>query len=149
METPRRHPHVLRHRAVQPVAKTEPRRAEVVPAGPALHALAANLRGGLADDAIAVAEAADAATRLRDGAAELVAEHHRHVDAPRVGVVRLVDVRTANRYGSDRQQHVVVADVGNGNFAELDRQRLERVVNEGGVGRHRRQAKNIIQAKNV
>ena len=74
--------------------------------------------------------------RLRDGAAELVAEDHRHVHRPRVRVARLVHVRAAHRYRADLEQHLVVGNRRNGNLTELHRERREGVVNHGGLCRH-------------
>ena len=57
MQAARRHAHVLRHRAVDAVAEALARRAQVVATGAAHQALAADVGGGLADDAIAFLEA--------------------------------------------------------------------------------------------
>ncbi len=81
------HPYPARHGAVEPVAETQASLTQVVRAGTAHHALAADLRGRLADDAVPLAEAADAGTGVRNRAAELVPEDHRHVHRPGVGVV--------------------------------------------------------------
>ena len=138
MQAARGDPDVLRHRAIQAVAEPEPGRTEVVPARAALHAFAADLRRGLADDAIAFTKPAHGPARLRDGSAELVAEHHRNVDAPGMRVVRLMHVGAAHRHRPDRQQHIVIANVRNRNLTKLDGERFEGIVNEGGVGRHGR-----------
>ena len=64
------------------------------------------------DDPVALADASHRAPEARHRAAELVAEHHRHLDRPGLGVARLVHVRAADRHRPDLEQHVVVADVG-------------------------------------
>ena len=46
-------------------------------------------------------------------------------------------IRAAHRHRPDFEQNLVITDLGNGDFAELDGVRLERVVNNGGVGRFR------------
>ena len=47
----------------------------------------------------------------------------------------LVHVRAADRDRADLQQHVGVADLGHGNLAQLDGQRLERVLHDGLLAR--------------
>jgi len=96
------------NRAVDPVAESFPVRTEVVAPVPAEQAFAADLGGGLGDDAIAFVKRLHGPPRLRDGAGELVAENHRHVDGPGVRVVRLMHVGAADRYGADAEQHITV-----------------------------------------
>ena len=60
------------------------------------------------------------------------------VDRPGLGVARLVHVRAANRHRPDLEQDVVVADVGNRNFAELDGERCRAVLNDGRLCGHKR-----------
>ena len=120
VQAARRHADPLRHRAVDAVAESLARRTEVVASGPAQHALAADVRRRLADDPVAFLEAAHGAPDPRDRAAELVAEHDRDVHRPGMCVPRLVHVRAADRHRADREQHVVVADVRDGDLAQLD-----------------------------
>ena len=127
----------VRHRAVDTVAEAFSRRAQVVASGSAQHALAADLGGGLADDAIPFAEAANAAAEPGDGAAELVAEDDRNVDRPRMGLVRLVDVRSTHRHRADLEQDLAFTHLGHRDLAQFDGERFERVVDDGGVCWHR------------
>ena len=136
MEAPRRDAHPPGHGPVQAVPEAEPRRAQVVLAGAALHALAANPRGRLADDAVSLAEGADPGARARDSAAELVTEHHRHVHAPGVRVVRLVDIGPADRYAPDLQEDIPLADLRDGKLAKLHGVRLKGVMDDGGMRLH-------------
>jgi hypothetical protein len=51
-----------------------------------------------------------------------------------MGVARLVDVGSTHRDCPDFEQHLAVANLGNWNLAQLDRERLERVVDDGLLG---------------
>ena len=117
MQTPRGHLHVRGHRAIHAVAEAFARRAQIVAARAAQHALAAHLRRRLAHHAIAFAEMFHGASRVGDRPTELMAEDHRNIHRPRMGVVRLVNVRSADRDRPDAQQHVGVADLGHRHFA--------------------------------
>ena len=114
VQTARRHPHIVGHRAVHAVAESLAGRAEIVPAPPAHRARATDNGGRFADNAVALAEAADRAAGARDRAAELVAERHRHVHRPGMRAVRLVHVGATHRDRPHRKQDVVVSNVGTG-----------------------------------
>ena len=134
----RRHAYETCHRAVDPVAEAFALRAQVVATAPAQQAIAADACRCLAHDPVAFADASTGVSEPRHRAAELVAEHHRHRDRPRLGIARLVHVRAADRYRPDLEQHIVVADVGNRNFSELDGERREGVLNDGRLCGHKR-----------
>ena len=51
-------------------------------------------------------------------------------------VVRLMNVRAADRYSADLQQNLTLADVRNGDLAELDGVGLQGVMNDGGMRLH-------------
>ena len=131
MKTPGGHSDVRRHRAVDAVAESPPVRTQVVSAGAAQDALAADFGSGLADDAVAFVKMPDAASGPGDGPGELMTEHDGHVDRPRMRVVGLVHVGAAHRDGADAEQHVGVADVRNRDLAQLHRHRFERIVDDG------------------
>ena len=129
MQAARGHAHVLRHRTVHAITKAFARGAEVVATCAAQHARAADLRRRFADHAIAFAKAGNTAADTGHGAAKLVPEDHRDIDRPRMGVARLMHVRSADRHGSNLEEHLPVAKVWNRNLAELDCVRLERELN--------------------
>jgi hypothetical protein len=136
VQASRRDPDVPSHRPVDPVPKPFPGRAQVVQAAAAHEALAANARRRLADDAVPFTEAPDGTPDFGDSAAELVAEDHWHFDRPGLRVPRLMDVGAADRHSSHLEQDVTIVNLGDWDFSELDRERLERVLNDCGLGWH-------------
>ena len=136
VQAARRHPHELRHRAVEAVAEPLARRTEVVAAGAAQQAVAADLRRRLADHAVPFTKPAHPRSDLGDRAAELVPEHDRDVHRPRMRVVRLVNVRAADRYSAHLQQNIALANLGNGDLPELDGMWFEGVMDDGGMRLH-------------
>src|SRR5439155_24207565 len=63
----------------------------------------------------------------------LMAEDDRNINRPRMRVERLVNVRSTHRDRPDAQQHVGVADLRDLHVAQLDGERLERVLDDGGL----------------
>src|SRR4029077_8710634 len=122
--------HVRRHRAVDAVAEAFPLRAQIVAAGLAQQTVATHHGGRFRHDTVTFAERLYRASGLCDGSGELVAEDDGDVDRPRMRVVRLVHVGSADRYRPDPQQDVAVADVGDGDVPKFDGQGLERVVDD-------------------
>ena len=137
MQAAPRHADPPRHRTVHAVAEALAGRTQLVAAGPAHQARAADARGRFAHHAVAFAHALHRLARPGDRPAELVTEHDRNVHFPGMRVPRLMHVRAAHRDCAHFQQYVVVFDLGNGNLAQLDCERLQRVLDYGGVGLHR------------
>src|SRR5206468_2456200 len=72
-------------------------------------------------------------SRSLDRATELMSQDDRDVHRPRMRVVRLMNVRPAHGNRPDAQQHIGVADLRHRDVTQLDRERLERILDDGGL----------------
>src|SRR4029078_159648 len=77
---------------------------------------------------------------------ELVPEHDGHVDGPALLVVVLVHIAAADADASHAQEDVFLANLRDGQLAQLDRLRLQGVVHEAG---HRRGHARILRVISV
>src|SRR5207248_2400605 len=121
------HADVVSHRSMRPRAEPRTFGAQIVFPGAAIDALAADLRGGLRNDAVSPTKAFYPPPHSRNCAAKLMAEHDRHAHWPALRVVILMDVASADSDGAHTQQHLLFVDFRYGHLPQLDGKRREGV----------------------
>src|SRR5215469_10840976 len=111
VQAARGHSHEIGHRPIKSIPETQTLRTQVVFAGSAVGALAADARRGLRYDAVTLAKPGHAGSQLRNRSCELVSEDHRHVDRPAVRVVILMNLAAADANRLGFEQHLAFARV--------------------------------------
>jgi hypothetical protein len=128
--------HVVRHGAIHAVAEAAARRVEIVKTGAAERRSLVDHGGGLADYAVAFFELGDAGTGAGNGTGKLVAKNARVVYRPPVRSTPLVQIAATDANCAHAEEHITLANFGNGNFAQFYRERIWSEVYDGGHAAH-------------
>ena len=104
----------LGHRAIYSAAKSEPRRFKVIQASPQQGRIRRKRRCRFTGDTVPILESADTASSFCDYARKLVPQDHRIICSPGLRASVHMNVTSANAHSLNREQSVLLANVGNG-----------------------------------